>query len=273
MEAPRWPLTRCGAPSQALKAEAARQRGGAGAGASVLGYDDALRVLHPFLRRWRAARGAHPGLKAYIVAADISKAFDTGREQAQPLDTGREQAQPAVRGRGHITQAGVRRHTVPTSSSRPCRAAASAWCLDYGLRPLCRPLRPVDIQRLLEVVEPLLASPTYTLVRYCEASPALGGVRVRHAAAAVPCEPAAFPGFPEWLRTACRTGCSTVYSDQLPYRGLGRADALALLREHLTRHLLRIRGRWYRQTCGIAQVSGQAGRREAGRGAMTQHVC
>lgn len=60
---------------QALKAEAAAQR--AGAGVSVLGYDDALARLHPFLRRWRAARAADPRLRAYVVSADISKAFDT----------------------------------------------------------------------------------------------------------------------------------------------------------------------------------------------------
>jgi hypothetical protein len=112
----------------------------------------------------------------------------------------------------------------------------------------------VDIQKLLSISEPLLCSPTYTLLRYCEASPALGCVRVRHSTVAVPCEPSAFPGFPDWLRAAARGGCSTVYCDQLPHRPLARADALALLREHLTRHLLRIRGRWYRQTCGIAQV-------------------
>jgi len=116
------------------------------------------------------------------------------------------------------------------------------------------PPPPVDIQRLLSIAEPLLTSPTYTMLRYSEASPALGCVRLRHSTVAVPCAPSAFPGFPEWLRGACRGSSSTVYADQLPYRAIARGDALALLREHLTRHLLRIRGRWYRQTCGIAQV-------------------
>jgi hypothetical protein len=220
-------------PYQALKAEAARQR--AGSSTSVYGYDDALRALHPFLRRWRDARREHPGLRAYIVAADISRAFDTGAPRR------------ACGGKGPLT--------LRSPFHQACRRP------DHGPKPT-NPATPtptstppsVDIQRLLEVVEPLLASPAYTLVRFCEASPALGCVRVRHASAAVPCEPAAFPGFPDWLRTACRAGCSTVYSDRLPHQRLGRADALALLREHLTRHLLRIRGRWYRQTCGIAQA-------------------
>jgi hypothetical protein len=42
----------------------------------VFGYDDILRRLWPFLRRWRAARAADPALRAYVVSADVSRAFD-----------------------------------------------------------------------------------------------------------------------------------------------------------------------------------------------------
>jgi hypothetical protein len=61
---------------QALKSEVVGHR--AGAGTSVYGYDDALKALHPFLRRWRAARAANRQIRAFVVSADISRAFDTG---------------------------------------------------------------------------------------------------------------------------------------------------------------------------------------------------
>lgn len=47
-------------------------------GSSVFGLDDAARLLHPFLRRFRAAQAADPGLVPYIISADVRKAFDSG---------------------------------------------------------------------------------------------------------------------------------------------------------------------------------------------------
>jgi hypothetical protein len=44
----------------------------------VFGLDDVARLLHPFLRRFRAAQAADPELKPYIISADVRKAFDTG---------------------------------------------------------------------------------------------------------------------------------------------------------------------------------------------------
>jgi hypothetical protein len=47
-------------------------------GGSAFGLDDVARLLHPFLRRFRAAQAADPGLKPYIISADVRKAFDSG---------------------------------------------------------------------------------------------------------------------------------------------------------------------------------------------------
>jgi hypothetical protein len=61
---------------QALKAEVAARPGLLQA--SVFGYDDILKQLHPFLRSWRAAAAVDPGLQPYLVCADVSRAFDSG---------------------------------------------------------------------------------------------------------------------------------------------------------------------------------------------------
>ena len=42
----------------------------------MFGYDDILRRLHPFLRAWRVAAAADPGLRPFIIAADVARAFD-----------------------------------------------------------------------------------------------------------------------------------------------------------------------------------------------------
>jgi len=47
-------------------------------GASVFSLDDILRVLHPFLRRFRAAQAADPDITPFIISADVQKAFDSG---------------------------------------------------------------------------------------------------------------------------------------------------------------------------------------------------
>jgi hypothetical protein len=44
----------------------------------VFSLDDILRVLHPFLRRFRAAQVDDPDLVPYIISADVSRAFDSG---------------------------------------------------------------------------------------------------------------------------------------------------------------------------------------------------
>lgn len=158
--------------------------------ASVFGYDDILRVLHPFLRQWHPARATHPELRPYIVSADIAKAFDS-----------------------------------------------------------------VSIPKLLSIVEPLLASPQYMLLRYCECTPALGAVRTRHQAAAFAGSQATFPGFPQWVKGTCKSSCNAVFVDQIPYRSISHCDAMGLLREHVTRNMLCIGKKWYIQGCGIAQGS------------------
>jgi hypothetical protein len=99
---------------QALKAEAARQR--CSASASVFGYDDALRALHPFLRRWRAARAAHPDLRAYIVSADISKAFDTG---AGPSSVAARALAPRGEERAHRAKRAMWRNAAWLVLGRP----------------------------------------------------------------------------------------------------------------------------------------------------------
>ena len=40
----------------------------------------------------------------------------------------------------------------------------------------------------------------------------------------------------------------------MPHRTVARSDVLHLLREHLSRSIVRIGGRWYRQSRGIPQV-------------------
>jgi hypothetical protein len=47
-------------------------------GGSVFGLDDVARLLHPFLRRFRAAQADDPSLKPFIISADVRKAFDSG---------------------------------------------------------------------------------------------------------------------------------------------------------------------------------------------------
>lgn len=64
------------ASEQALRAEVSSRRGLLGA--SVFGLDDVARVLHPFLRRFRAAQALDPSLTPFILTADIRHAFDSG---------------------------------------------------------------------------------------------------------------------------------------------------------------------------------------------------
>lgn len=60
---------------QALKTEAFLQP--TRLSASVFGYDDILKQLHPFLRSWRSALSATPTLQPYIISTDVKKAFDS----------------------------------------------------------------------------------------------------------------------------------------------------------------------------------------------------
>jgi hypothetical protein len=63
---------------QALRSEVSRRP--ELLGASVFSLDDILRVLYPFLRRFRAAQAEDPDLVPYIVSADVQRAFDCGEE-------------------------------------------------------------------------------------------------------------------------------------------------------------------------------------------------
>jgi hypothetical protein len=44
----------------------------------VFSLDDIVRVLYPFLRRFRAAQAEDPDLIPYIISADVQRAFDCG---------------------------------------------------------------------------------------------------------------------------------------------------------------------------------------------------
>ncbi|WIA23695.1 hypothetical protein OEZ85_000387 [Tetradesmus obliquus] len=182
-------------------------------GSSVFGLDDVARLLHPFLRRFRAAQAADPGLVPYIISADVRKAFDS-----------------------------------------------------------------VSIPRLLNLVQPLISSPCYSLLRYATVSPMLGAVRARYCTAAVPGElpgaagaaaaaaaavaagggggaAAGAGGFLGWVRGGCRGSANTVFTDQVRPSIISGAEVWALLQQHLTGHLLRVGGGFLLQRTGIAQGS------------------
>lgn len=86
--------------------------------ASVFGYDDILRRLWPFLQRFRAARACDPSLRAFLVSADVSRAFDS-------VDIGRllELALPLLREPGYTV---VR-----------CAGKGRGWCGGLGCAGVC----------------------------------------------------------------------------------------------------------------------------------------
>jgi hypothetical protein len=100
----------------------------------------------------------------------------------------------------------------------------------------------VSIPKLLSLVQPLISSPCYTLLRYATVSPMLGAVRAHYSTAAVPGEiPGAAGaaaaaggggggggsgsgGFLTWVKAGCRGSANTVFTDQV-----GLEMALAVL--------------------------------------------
>jgi hypothetical protein len=253
---------------QALRASAGC-RPAALLGASAFGYDDALRLLHPFLRRFRAAEARRADQDGATAAGEAASKLLQRRQQQQ------QQQQPP---------------------------RAFILTLDVS-----RAFENLDIARLLErVIDPVVSHDRYLMVRYAAARPYQDGVMSRLQSAAVPLPPAAgaaaamaaaapaaplssralarlppcppalagsYAGFERWARAAARdqpsgtvlcevaaAGGGALYQQQqhplppLPPHRVVPGDRLrALLREHVSRNLLRVRGRWYVQRRGIAQ--------------------
>jgi hypothetical protein len=100
-------------------------------------------------------------------------------------------------------------------------------------------MNAVSIPRLLSLVQPLISSPCYTLLRYSTVSPMLGAVRARYSTAALPGElpgaagaaaaaaaaaagngrgggaAGAGGGFLSWVKSGCRGSANTVFTDQV----------------------------------------------------------
>ncbi|GAX76318.1 hypothetical protein CEUSTIGMA_g3764.t1 [Chlamydomonas eustigma] len=127
---------------------------------------------------------------------------------------------------------------------------------------ISRAFDSIDIQRLLSIVEPAIKSPSYSMIKYCEVTPALGPTRTRtrHQRAAVVPEQgiggcSATPRFPVWINSVAGVSRSTVYVDQACPMDLTQEEVLFTLREHLTKNIVKIGSRWYCQSRGIPQGS------------------
>jgi telomerase reverse transcriptase len=110
----------------------------------------------------------------------------------------------------------------------------------------------VDIRTLLSLVEPLLQSEHYLVLKYTEVVPSLGAVQVIQRRVAIAGGPEAVD-FPLRAAQLAASAKNKVFTDQVVYERISREQALALLRQHLTANVVRLRREWHYQSRGIAQ--------------------
>jgi hypothetical protein len=161
-----------------------------------------VQVLHPFLRRFRAAQAADPTLRPYIVSADVSRAFDSGESRGwvmrenRPLDCDSVCVSVCVYLCVYICVCvyvcvcvyacvcvgvnvcvrALAPHTTQHAHTRlPHPAAAAAPSHRH------RTAAAVRLPRLLSIAAPLLGAGAYQQLRYTTVSPMLGAVRLRWA--------------------------------------------------------------------------------------------
>ena len=127
-------------------------------GGSVFGYNDAYKRLHPFLKRWRMAQRAVSHHRDIPLFSHLPR-HTSGSPITQipdPVPWGQQEGEPPMLSRDVVAcqQEG---HGKPYIVS-----------IDVS-----RAFDNIDAQKLLSVVEPLLQSQEYLIVKYAEVSTAL----------------------------------------------------------------------------------------------------
>ncbi|BDA46320.1 probable telomerase reverse transcriptase [Coccomyxa sp. Obi] len=113
----------------------------------------------------------------------------------------------------------------------------------------------VDADKLINIVEPMLRSQEYLIVKHMEVMPANGGcLRTAYRCTAVDAN-AAWPGFPAHASRLADKVSQRVFSDKVLYSRVDRALLLQQLREHLQRNIVRFGKTWHYQCHGIPQGS------------------
>ncbi|KAL3137379.1 hypothetical protein ABBQ32_006906 [Trebouxia sp. C0010 RCD-2024] len=233
-------------------------------GGSVFGYNDAYRRLHTFLRQWRAAQASPPHSSPAPQHASPPNQQPHWPGSASPItqqnqmstdsrqvDTAAKASDPEL---VQVQQSSKHRLPIAGKAERDGKEAGSRAEPYIVSVDVSRAFDNVDVDLLLGIVEPLLRSPEYLILKYTELAPHLGGVRTRYRTAAVDAS-LGFAGFPNFLQGAAQNSSQKVYSDQVVYSKVTRSATIDLLREHLQRNIVRIGKQWHYQSNGIPQGS------------------
>lgn len=156
---------------QVLKFETGRQPHALGG--SVFGYNDAYKRLHSFLRQWRAAGQAGPARPSQTLHhAPPTPPGSPLTQQTQPhMEFGPPEVATAAdfgsprhvyRPRGDAA-AGVQNNSGVVDGNAAAGPVPYIVSVDVS-----RAFDNIDADMLLEIVEPLLRSPEYLIIKYSE---------------------------------------------------------------------------------------------------------
>lgn len=161
---------------QVLKYETARQPHILGG--SVFGYNDAYKRLHTFLRQWRAAQAGPPHSSS--TPLDVSSSNPQPSHRPMPGSPITQQPQMLSESAAMDTAA-VAEESAPVHILRGGKCALATAAVSSGDREagdcavpyivsvdVSRAFDNVDASLLLSIVEPLMRSPEYLIIKYTE---------------------------------------------------------------------------------------------------------
>ena len=164
---------------QVLKYETARQPHILGG--SVFGYNDAYRRLHTFLRQWRAARAGSPHSSSTPLYASSPVPQPSHRQMpdspiTQQLQMSSDTAEVDTAAVPEDSAPGIVQHggkrTLPTAAvgmADDGEEGPGGRTVPYIVSvDVSRAFDNVDAALLLGIVEPLMRSPEYLIIKYTE---------------------------------------------------------------------------------------------------------
>ncbi|CDO70652.1 hypothetical protein BN946_scf184756.g19 [Trametes cinnabarina] len=111
----------------------------------------------------------------------------------------------------------------------------------------------IEQTKLLEILRELLVEDAYMLQRYGAVSKAGDKIQRRYVKKALPEDD--HPHFLAYAAELAQVLRNTVFTDQVVYPFARRKEIIALLEEHITENIVKIKNDYYRQVVGIPQGS------------------